>query len=615
MRRSRFAAAMVASAGLLLAVPSAAWAAEGGEHHLVASIGVSIIVASVMAFVAHAARQPLLLAYIAAGVIIGPEIGLGLVEDRADIEVIAEIGLILLLFMIGLEIDVKKLRESGRSLIVAGVTQFLLCVALGLAFFALIGFAPGAERFGVLGYPLAGRGYDLGYLAVCTAISSTTIVVKLLYERFELDTLPGRITLGVLVFQDLWAIVVLGIQPNLADPRLLQILWSFAKGGILVVIALLLSRYALGRMFRRIAKLPEVVLVASLGWTFFICGTASLFGLSLEMGALIAGAAISTFPYNLDVIAKIVSIRDFFITLFFVALGMQIPSPLASPGILAIAAVAAVWVVASRYVAVFPVLYALGNGHRVSLLVPTNLAQISEFALVIASLGLGAGHISQDTLSVVIFVFAITSISSTYMIQYSHPIQRGLGRVLQGLGVRDLGEAPAREASEPERDIALLGFYRVASSLVRGVLEHSPEVAARMVVVDFNPVVHQKLRAMGIKAIYGDVANADTLHYAGIEGARVVLSTIPDTILKGTDNLRMIRQIRRLCPHARVIVTAESASRALKMYQEGADYVLLPRRLTADHLLSVLEALLRGDGYPGREAEMEILRTREDLVS
>jgi len=134
-------------------------------------------------------------------------------------------------------------------------------------------------------------------------------------------------------------------------------------------------------------------------------------------------------------------------------------------------------------------------------------------------------------------------------------------------------------------------------------------------VVDFNPNVHQKLQAMGIKVIYGDVSNMDTLHHAGIEEAKIVLSTIPDSILKGTDNLRMIRQIRRLCPRARIVVTAESPVRALKMYEEGADYVLLPRILAAAHLLPVIQDILAGNVDDRKKSEIEYLTAREEIIS
>ncbi len=584
---------------------------NGGGHNLISNIGVSILAATILAYLGNIFKQPSLLAYITAGIIIGPKIGLELVTSEQDIEVISEIGLILLLFMIGLEIDVKKLKESGKSLITTGILQFILTVAMGFGFFIL------------LDYSIGGGNYDLGYLAVCCGISSTTIVVKLLYEKFELDTLPGRLTLGILVFQDIWAIVVLGIQPNLANPDIVQILWSFGKGGILVLISLLISKYVLGYIFKTIAKQPELVLIASLGWCFFICGIAGYFDLSLEMGALIAGVAISTFPYNLDVIAKIVSIRDFFITLFFVALGMKIPNPMDDLGILAIAGIASIFLIATRFISIFPILYFLKNGNRVSLLVPINLSQISEFSLVIAALGFSAGHIGTDILSIIIFIFVITSVVSTYMIKYSHPLQRGLNKLIQKIGFKDISNAPQEAAAEMKKDIAILGFFRVASSLVREIEEFdklneddSSGIKDNIVVIDFNPDVHRKLQAKGIKVIYGDISNMDTLHHAGIHAAKVVISTIPDTILKGTDNLKIIQKIQKLCPDAKIIVTAESSSRALKMYNEGADYVFLPRVLAAQHLIPVLNNLLNEkDDEQSKNTELEKLKFREEIIN
>jgi len=392
--------------GQMMTVPLFASAAGGHEgDNLVTAIGISILAATIMAFVAHYTKQPLLLAYIAAGVIIGPKIGFGLVSSEENIAIISEIGLILLLFMIGLAIDMKKLKESGKTLITSGFFQFLICILLGLAFFFLMGFG------------LGGGKYDLLYLAVCCSLSSTAIVVKLLYGKFELDTLPGRITLGVLVFQDIWAIVVLGIQPNLADPAISEILLSFGKGGVLVVSSLLLSKYLLPRLFKSIAKIPELVLVASLGWCFLICGGASYLGLSTEMGALIAGVAISPFPYNLDVIAKVINIRDFFVTLFFVALGMQVPNPMGDPQILVIAAIAAIFLIGSRFLSIFPILYLQRQGHRMSLLPAINLANMGEFSLVIAAIGLSAGHIDARILSIIIFIFVFTSIIAPYLIK------------------------------------------------------------------------------------------------------------------------------------------------------------------------------------------------------
>ncbi len=542
-----------------------------GAGDLLNNIGLCVIVAAVLAFAANKLKQPALLAYLMAGVLIGPEIGFRLITDHETIEVISEIGLVLLLFIIGLEMDLKKLRASGKPVLATGVTQFLFCVALGIPFFLLLGFRVGDPN-------AFGGEFGLLYIAVAAAISSTMIVVKLLYDKFELDTLPGRITLGILVFQDIWAIIALALQPNLRNPRITPLAASFGKGILLVAASLLISRYVLPRLFRSVAKIPELVLIMALAWCFLICAAASYSGLSKEMGALIAGVALSTFPYSLDVIAKVISIRDFFVTLFFVALGMKIPMPTAT--ILGLAALTSLFLIASRLLSIFPVLYLMRYGHRVSLIPAINLSQISEFSLVVASLGLAFGHINNQTVSLIIFVFVITSTTSTYMISYNHQIARYLSRVFSTLRLRDLaaGSGADESPSTSAKPLVFLGFFREASSIIHEFELSSsgnarPSVLDEILVVDFNPVVYAELQRRGIECIYGDIAHMETLHHAKIHHAELVVSTISDQILKGTDNERLLRNIRQLCPHAKAIVTADSPLRALDLYSRGADFV------------------------------------------
>jgi Kef-type K+ transport system membrane component KefB/voltage-gated potassium channel Kch len=600
----------------VLLTPAVAWASgDGGNSGLLTAIGISILAATVLAYLAYLSKQPLLLAYIAAGAAIGPQFGFGWIQSQADIRVIAEIGLILLLFMIGLELDLKKLKESGKSLITTGILQFILCAAMGFGFFLLLGFTIGEPyEYRIFGVKVLGGEYDLLYLAVCLALSSTTIVVKLLYEKFELDTLAGRLTVGVLVFQDIWAIVVLSIQSSLANPQLLGILQDFAEAGLLIIISLALSKYLLGYIFRKIARLPELILVASLGWCFFIAGLANFFGLSLEMGALIAGMAISTFPYNLDIIAKIISIRDFFITLFFVALGMTIPNPLHNLGMIKVAGAAALFLVATRFLSVYPILYCLKNGNRVSLLTSINLSQLSEFALVITVIGVKEKHIVPDIQTIIIYVFVITSVASTYMIKYNHHLQAFLSRGLAYIGFKDLKSTPTDESAEAPRDIALLGFFRVASAFIREIEAAAVDFKDRLVVVDFNPGVLQRLPRHGVKVVYGDISNPETLHHAGIEEAKIVISSIPDEILVGTDNLKLLGQIRKIAPEAQIIVTASNPSRALTLYNAGADYVCLPNQLAGQHLLSAVERLLRGEELVLRDEEMARLAGQDGII-
>jgi len=606
---------------LILFAPSMLLASEGQEgHRLISGIGIGILAATILAYLATMLKQPLILAYIAAGVIIGPQIGFGLVRNKNDIATIAEIGLILLLFMIGLELNLKKIKESGKSLIITGIFQFILCTVMGLGFLYLLGFTLQATcpcEYEILGVKVVGGRYDLFYLAACLAISSTTIVVKLLYEKFELDTLAGRITLGILIFQDLWAIVLLGLQPNLADPKILVILWSFAKGAFLVAVSLLMSKYVLSYLFKRIAKLPELVLVASLGWCFMVAGEASYLGLSMEMGALIAGVAISTFPYNLDIIGKIINIRDFFVTLFFVALGMVIPNPLDNLGLVGLALILAVFLIATRFLSIFPILYWLRNGNRVSLLTSINLSQLSEFALVIAVIGMKPEnrHIGPDIMTLIIFVFVFTSISSTYMIKFSHPLQNLLSKIVESLGVKAIRGQVQEAVVEEPKDIALLGFFRIASAFLAEIEESKPELKDKLVVVDFNPVVYRGLLDRQVRVVYGDISNMQTLHHAGLEHIKIAISTITDDILVGTNNLKLISEIKSLSPLARVIVTAESNSRAQKLYEAGADYVLRPNKAAAQQLLPVVERLLRGEQTLVKDEETEKLAHRDEILN
>lgn len=235
-------------------------AAHGQE--LLAGIGIAIVGATLGGLLAKALRQPLLLGYLIAGIVLGPEMGLGLVRERESIAIISEIGLILLLFIIGLEMDLQKLLGAGRALTAAGLLQFPIGVLLGLAFARSLGF------------PLGGGRLDAVYLAVALALSSTMIVVKLLYDKYELMTLPGRLTLGILVFQDVWAILFLALQPTLLQPSPTTVLIAVVKAAVLVAASLAAARYVLPAVFAFVAKIPELLLVCSLAWCFLVAGTA-----------------------------------------------------------------------------------------------------------------------------------------------------------------------------------------------------------------------------------------------------------------------------------------------------------------------------------------------------
>ena len=562
-------------------------------------ISVAVVAATILAFAAKWTRQPLILAYIAAGVIVGTTEGFGWVHTE-DIEPISELGLILLLFMIGLEIDLKKLKKSGAAVLATGAGQFIICVALGLGFFPLIGFRFTADNFAPV------------YLAVACALSSTMIVVKLLYDKFELDTAAGRVTLGILVFQDIWAILFLAIQHDLKNPAPTLLLLSLVKGIAVVALALALSRYVLPSLFRSISKVPELMLIGALGWCFGISMLAAQVGLSREMGALIAGVALSTFPYNLDVVAKIISLRDFFITLFFVSLGTKITRPTLQLVLISLGV--SVFLMASRFLSITPILRRFQMGNRVSFIPALNLGQISEFSLVICSLGVAFGHISERILSIVVYTLVITSVISTYAILNSYTIFARINPILKRLGMRDLDRDQAHDGVREPRRIAFLGFARYASSLLHDLVAKRPGIEEDIVVVDFNPQVKAELDRRGILNHYGDVSHADVLHHAHVPDAGILISTIPDSILKGTSNARLLRQLSQSAPEAKIIVTAELLDGARDLYKEGAAYVFVPRLMSVRELADVVLAVLDGNVDQPRKNALSELEMRQEVL-
>src|SRR3954465_10253259 len=392
-------------------------------HELIHDITFCILFAWVLGLAAQFFQQPLILAYLVAGFAIGP-FGMQWVKSQDSISIISELGLIFMLFMIGLEIDLKKIVRAGRVILFAAGGQLIGGCLIGVLFFM------GISRM------LGGGGFDGLYLSIACTLSSTVIIVKVLYEKRELDTLPGRITLGVLVLQDIFAILFLAVQPSLADLQVSVILLSIARVGALVVPAMALSRYVLPRLFHQIARRPELILLGALAWCFLIGEIAEKLHLSREMGSLVAGVSLSTFPYALDVTAKVTTLRDFFITLFFVSLGMTIPIPNSS--VIALALIIAAFTVLSRLVTTFTPLYLMKQGLRASLLPAINLGQISEFSLVVIQTGITAGHIKTQTASAASFAFVVLAVLSTFAIGRSDQITRASIRLLKRAGLRDL---------------------------------------------------------------------------------------------------------------------------------------------------------------------------------
>ena len=573
-------------------------------HELIRDITFSILFAWVLGLAAHFFRQPLILAYLVGGFVIGP-FGIGWVKSEESIRTISELGLIFMLFMIGLEIDLKKIIRAGKVILVAAGGQLIGACLLGLGFFVAIGLSLGSGKVDAL------------YLTVACALSSTVIIVKVLYEKRELDTLPGRITLGILVLQDIFAILFLAIQPSLDNLQIGIVLMSIGRVGLLVATAMILSRFVLPRIFHQIARNPELVMLGALAWCFLIGEVAERLHLSREMGSLVAGISLSTFPYALDVTAKVTTLRDFFITLFFVALGMTIPVP--NSATIWLALVIAAFTVISRLITTFLPLYFMKQGLRASLLPALNLAQISEFSLVVIQTGIVAGHITPETSSAASFAFVILAVLSTFVIMRSDPITRWAIPVLKRIGFSDLDQAGVPDEQHDEghgaaRRIVILGFFRAASALVSEIERKNKLLLDQISVVDFNPNVFRTLTARGIHVIYGDISNIDTLLHAGVGKAEIIILSVPDSLLKGANNEKLVRHVRSMNPDAKIISTADLLVDVADIYSAGADYVTVTRITDAAELYRVIDAADQGL-LAEKRAEMDgLLSERREVL-
>jgi Kef-type K+ transport system membrane component KefB len=570
------------------------------EHGgIINDMAICIVVAWLLAVGAQWLKQPVILAYIVGGFLIGPEM-FRLITNPDSLDTISTLGLILLMYMIGLEIDLKKVAGAGRVITLTAVVQIVGGCLLGLLFFNFT-------------FPLTGGNLDPLYMAVAVTLSSTVIIVKLLYDKREMDTLPGRLTVGILVVQDIFAILFLALQPNLNDPKLGLLAASLGKVALLVALAFVASRFALPPIFRSVAQLPELVVVGALAWCLMVAGIASRMHLSPALGALVAGVGISTFPYTLDVAAKVTSLRDFFVTLFFVTLGMTIPKPTTYFLAWSLFLCAFVW--ASRFATVFVPLHRMKLGHRASLLPTIYLAQVSEFSLVIMALGLESRQVSPNAHGVVAYAFVILAVVTTYLMPRSDELMKRASLMLSDANVPDLSE-DTRFLTRPEKNpkIFLLGFAWTASSLIEEIRRHSPDWLNELAVIDFNPHATEGLRQRGIHVRYGDISQRDTLVHAGVGEAEIILCTLPNTVLRGTSNHRLLLQLREINPKATIIMQAELLSNVPKLYAAGADYVQVTRRLEAIELRSIIQAIRDRMLWQKKEDQDRELANRDEVI-
>jgi hypothetical protein len=407
------------------------------------------------------------------------------------------------------------------------------------------------------------------------------------------------------------------MQPSFARPELLPVLNTLLGIALLAIISYLLAKSLVPMVFRWLSKEPQLMLVGALGWCFtivfigksldylgdFLFGHGSHMAVATGMSALIAGLTVATLPYSREIVAKVGIVRDFFITLFFVGLGMSVP-PIEGVSVLLVTAALVIFALLSRQLIFFPLLYFTGGDRRHAEVASIRLAQISEFGLVISYLGTQYGHISDEFASSIIFAFIITALLTPTLYKYAYEIYGKMAPVLQAIGFKE--PENASQDTEKEYDLVLLGFHRVASSLLHDIAKHKPELVSRILVIDFNIQLHAAIRKLGASVRYGDLANGEILLHAGVGKAKVVVATIPDDILRGTSNKQLVQTVRSINKGAIVIANAEELASAREVYACGADYVYMGRINTARALEKIITRTMEGALHDYRREQEEL---------
>ncbi len=528
-------------------------------------LAIILLVAFVVSYILRAFRQPIIIGYIIAGAIISPFVIKFGASDEI-INIFSQFGIAFLLFMVGLHLNPKIIKEIGTSSLFVGLGQMILTFVLG--------FLVSLELFGLDFVASV-------YIGIALMFSSTIIVMKLLSDNHQLDSLYGKISIGVLIIQDLVAVAVLMFISSMAYGTSFS---SFAIKGLLsgtglIVILFLIGFFILPRITRNIAKSQELLFLFSICWFFVIAVLFNYFGFSIEIGALIAGVVLSISPYSTEISSKIRSLRDFFLIIFFIILGLNIPISGFS-SIVTNALILSLIVLTFKPLILMTLMTMFKYTKRTNFSVGITLAQISEFSLVVLALGVSMGHISAYVLHTLVLTLVITIIFSTYMIIYSKGFYKKMSRFIS---IFERKKIKKERKVRNKYDAILFGYNRMGFNILNSL----KRLKKNYLVVDFNPDTISNLSKLRIPCLYGDAYDSELLSELCLDELELAVSTIPDS----ETNMLLIDSIRFVNPNAIIIVRAHQIRDALNLYKKGANYVLTPHFLGGEYVAKMIRDL------------------------
>lgn len=527
-------------------------------------ISTLLVLAAGFGVIAKFAKQPLLVGFIFAGLV---ATYFGWLNDLDGLSALGKIGVTLLLFLVGIEMNMKEISTIGKVALVTGLGQII--------FTSLFGFV--LSR--LLGFPLVSS----IYIAVALTFSSTIIIVKLLSEKKDLNSLYGRISIGFLLIQDLVAVLILMFLAGLrsGNTNIISLLLLVLKASVLFGLTWYLSKKILPSIFTKlVGGSYELLFVVSIAWALGVSAlVGGPLGFSFEIGGFLAGLSLSNLPEHLGVANKMKPLRDFFLTIFFLTLGSQLLVTEVS-GVVLPAIIFSIFVLVGNPLIVLLLMGILGYKKRTSFLASVTVAQISEFSFILMSMGLFLGHVQQTDVTTVVIVGAITMTVSTYLILGAEKIYTKISKFLSVFERTRTNEILTSKDSENlNNHVVIVGCDRTGRSL----LKYFTNKGTGVLVVDHNPSVFKNLSSTNTKIILGDALDEEIQDMMGLEKAKIVVCTISSL----TESLSILEKIRSLKNKPAFVGSVQTKAEAITLYEKGADYVLVPEIIAGEFLRHV----------------------------
>ena len=557
-------------------------------HSLFFEIGLVIISASLLGVIGHFLRQPLIIAYILAGIFIGP-FGFGLIESVETMHIIAQVGIMLMLFLVGLEMNPSRLKNLGWMVLFVGLGQIIFTGLFGYLFLLLFNFSF-IEAF---------------FLAVALTFSSTVIAVKMIYDKKDTHALYAQISIGVLLIQDIVVILALFVL-NTFDANTLAFDFFhlqpiFVKIFFLFTFIFFFSRKILNFIYGHIASSNELLILFSLSWCFLVALLSEWAGISLEIGAFIAGLSLASLPYTYEINAKSKVLRDFFITIFFVALGADLVFASLTWNIVGIALLLSFFVLVGNPIIVMILMGLFGYDKKTSFFTGLSIANISEFSVILITMHAMNGHLSESSVILITLIAIITMTISSYFLAYNYRLYSFFKSVLSFFEFKKSTKHLSHIKSKLKNHLILFGYGRMGPQILHQIRAFKDDY----LVVDHDNSVVQSLIQQQINCIFGDVEDEELLREVGIEHSEIVISTLPNV----RDNLFLITYIKTIPQNNKpiLIVTADSGREGFDLFNHGADYVILKPYLGADHIHQINRELYSLEGDLGLAFQDESL--------